>query len=130
MRDHMNSLEKLQVLLQHWIEHNHGHLHDFEKWKAAMNDEGQTVLAEKLQGVIEMAGAVCHEMNQPMQVVLGISELLLLNKLEDNHFYKQIEALKNVKSLTARMFTKHEKASNHCQIENFKLALEEILIFL
>jgi PAS domain S-box-containing protein len=38
---------------------------------------------EKLQGVLEMAGAVCHEMNQPMQVISGLSELLLMNAPED-----------------------------------------------
>jgi len=55
----------------------------------------QAALAEneKLQGVIEMAGAVCHEMNQPMQVVLGISELLSLDMSEDTPFYKQIKTL-------------------------------------
>jgi signal transduction histidine kinase len=31
---------------------------------------------QKLQGVLELAGATCHEMNQPMQVVLGYSELI------------------------------------------------------
>ena len=34
---------------------------------------------EKLQGVLEMAGAVCHELNQPLQSVSGFSELLLMN---------------------------------------------------
>ena len=34
---------------------------------------------EKLQGVLEMAGAVCHELNQPLQVVSGYSEILLRN---------------------------------------------------
>ncbi len=38
---------------------------------------------EKLQGVLEMAGAVCHEMNQPMQVISGLSELLLMNTPEN-----------------------------------------------
>jgi signal transduction histidine kinase len=38
---------------------------------------GQTREREqKLKGVLEMAGAACHELNQPMQVVLGYSELL------------------------------------------------------
>jgi CheY-like chemotaxis protein len=32
---------------------------------------------EKLQGVFEMAGAVCHEMNQPLQAVTWATELLL-----------------------------------------------------
>jgi len=33
---------------------------------------------ERLQGVLEMAGAVCHEINQPLQAILGYSELLLM----------------------------------------------------
>lgn len=37
---------------------------------------------ERLNGVLEMAGAVCHEMNQPLQVVMGASELLLLEMSE------------------------------------------------
>jgi DNA-binding response OmpR family regulator len=30
----------------------------------------------RLQGVLEMAGAVCHELHQPMQAVLGLAEML------------------------------------------------------
>jgi PAS domain S-box-containing protein len=30
---------------------------------------------EKLQGVLEMAGAICHEINQPLQTILGYSAL-------------------------------------------------------
>jgi len=30
---------------------------------------------EKLQGVLEMAGAVCHEINQPLQTIFGYMEL-------------------------------------------------------
>ncbi len=30
---------------------------------------------EKLQGVLEMAGAICHEINQPLQAILGYSNL-------------------------------------------------------
>ncbi len=31
---------------------------------------------EKLQGVLEMAGAVCHELNQPLMSILGFAQLL------------------------------------------------------
>jgi DNA-binding response OmpR family regulator len=34
---------------------------------------------EKLQGVLEMAGAICHELNQPLQSVSGYSEILLMD---------------------------------------------------
>lgn len=30
----MNQLEKLQVLLPHWIEHNQGHAEECRKWTA------------------------------------------------------------------------------------------------
>jgi len=42
-------------------------------------------------------------------------------------FYKQIEALKNVRSLTARMFTEKEHGANHCQYGNLQLALVFII---
>lgn len=32
--------------------------------------------SEKLQGVLEMAGAVCHELNQPLQVLMSSFDLL------------------------------------------------------
>jgi PAS domain S-box-containing protein len=39
---------------------------------------------EKLQGVLETAGAVCHEMNQPLQTILGYTELSLADISPDN----------------------------------------------
>jgi len=39
---------------------------------------------ERLQGVLELAGAVCHEINQPLQAILGYSELLLLGSKPDD----------------------------------------------
>jgi PAS domain S-box-containing protein len=42
---------------------------------------------EKLQGVLETAGAVCHEMNQPLQAILGHTELTLADISPDNPAY-------------------------------------------
>jgi two-component system cell cycle response regulator len=39
---------------------------------------------QKLQGVVEMAGAVCHELNQPIQTVSGLAELMILKADADN----------------------------------------------
>ena len=38
---------------------------------------------EKLKGILEMAGTVCHEFNQPLQVISGSAELLLLETAPD-----------------------------------------------
>ena len=49
---------------------------------------------EKFQGVLEMAGAVCHELNQPLQSVSGFSELILMDMEAGDPNY---ERLKNIK---------------------------------
>ena len=48
-----------------------------EKNRAARN----RMQKEKLEGVLETAGAVCHEFNQPLQVISGYTELIAM-KLE------------------------------------------------
>lgn len=52
---------------------------------------------EKLQGVLEMAGAVCHEINQPLQTILGYSTLYQSNDVkscrEMNHIKSQAKRI-------------------------------------
>jgi len=58
-------------------------------------------------------------------------DVLILTGAED-HFitlkmhYKQANALRNAKSVTARIFTRENHAQNHCQIGNIGLALEVV----
>ena len=47
-----------------------------------------------------MAGAVCHELNQPMQVASITTEMLMADVKEDNPVYKD---LKIIKEQTDRM---------------------------
>jgi len=49
---------------------------------------------EKLKGMLEMTGTVCHEFNQPLQILSGISELLLHKVPEDDQMYKKICKIK------------------------------------
>ena len=62
---------------------------------------------EKLQGIIEMAGAVCHELNQPLQVVSGISELLTMDIQENNPLYEKMtlleEQIKRMGEITLKL---------------------------
>ena len=44
-----------------------------------------------------------------------------------HQFHDQIKTLKNVRSLTARLFTRAEQAQNHCQIGNLALSLQVIV---
>jgi sigma-B regulation protein RsbU (phosphoserine phosphatase) len=52
--------------------------------------QGELMQREKLRGVLEMAGATCHEFNQPMQVISGYCELLLKQVPKDNQVYGQV----------------------------------------
>ena len=60
----------------------------------------QLLEEQKLQGVLEMAGAVCHEMNQPLQVIAGYSDLLMVDMPEDDPRYDYIsEIMEHVKRM-------------------------------
>ena len=48
---------------------------------------------EKLKGIMEMAGAVCHELNQPLQAIMGLSALLLIELEEDHPQYEKIQKI-------------------------------------
>lgn len=54
---------------------------------------------ERLQGVLEMAGAICHELNQPLQAILGYCELLLM----DPEATGMGNSLKAIKSQVTRL---------------------------
>jgi CheY-like chemotaxis protein len=62
---------------------------------------------EKLRGVIEMAGATCHEFNQPMQVISGYSELLLKQVPRESRLYVQVsrilEAIESMIATTRKL---------------------------
>ena len=46
--------------------------------------EAERLERERLQVSLQMAGAVCHEMNQPMQSISGYSESLVMNMTEND----------------------------------------------
>ncbi len=45
----MNDLDKLRVVLPHWIEHNSGHGGEFDHWAAKVGAAGRQDVAELLQ---------------------------------------------------------------------------------
>ena len=62
-------------------------------------------------------------------------DVLLLAGSEDHYvpltqFHKQIAALTNTRSLTARLFARAESAQNHCQAGNYGLAFQVITTWL
>lgn len=61
----------------------------------------------KLEGVIEISGAVCHELNQPMQAISGYSELIMLSLGNEHPIYGKAYAIgkqvKRMGTITAKL---------------------------
>lgn len=55
--------------------------------------EEETRRREKLQNVLEIAGTICHEMNQPMQIISGYSEFLLMTSSENDGIYGKLDTI-------------------------------------
>lgn len=65
-----------------------------------MHDATQRTLAsealcatEKMQGVFEMAGAICHELNQPLMALTGYAELITLKIKKEDPIYADIKKI-------------------------------------
>ena len=79
--------------------------------------EKERLQKEKLQGVIEMAGAACHELNQPMQAVSGYSELLLAQLSSGKSTDQLIKYLDEVVQQIGRMSQITGKLNNITRYE-------------
>jgi hypothetical protein len=67
----MENREKLRVLLQHWIEHNGGHVAEFNKWRATMADEHQDRLVAALDRAAEQMDVVSETLQQALDELGG-----------------------------------------------------------
>ena len=56
-----------------------------------MKAEEERLKRERLQVTLEMAGAVCHELNQPMQTISGYTETLLKDLSKTDTTYDRLE---------------------------------------
>lgn len=79
-------------------------LSDLTEKNRAVQDRLQK---EKLQSVLETAGAVCHELNQPLQALSGYSEILqvkLSTKNDNSEILKKIDAqIERMRDITDKL---------------------------
>ncbi|MFC1726160.1 PAS domain-containing protein [candidate division KSB1 bacterium] len=76
--------------------------------------EKLTLDKEKLKTVLEMAGATCHNLNQPLQV-LSLSTSLLHDRVPDD--FKHKDLIKNMKDAYLRIANITEKLGNITRYE-------------
>ncbi len=73
------NLEKLRILLPHWVEHSHSHQDEFKKWVEIARQEGQAEAAAE----IDKALALMAETDK----ALGKALELLGGKVGDHHHH-------------------------------------------
>ena len=62
----MNDIEKLRVLLPHWIEHNAEHAGEFRNWAGRAREAGEAHLADH----IEAAAQKMEAANRDLQIAI------------------------------------------------------------
>ena len=62
-----SDLEKLQILLPHWLDHNQSHAEEFDKWSAVAKEAGQGEAAS----LIAAAAARLREADQALTAALA-----------------------------------------------------------
>ncbi len=67
----MDSIAKLRVLLKHWIDHNGGHVAEFDKWRKTMSEENKESMAEALGKAITQMDAVSGTLQAALDEIGG-----------------------------------------------------------
>ncbi len=66
----MDIIEKLRVMLPHWIEHNRGHAGEFAQW-ADQLDETEGELADKLHRAVHSLEEAQHALEEALALTGG-----------------------------------------------------------
>ena len=74
---------------------------------------------EKLLGVVEMAGATCHEFNQPMQVISGYTELVLKQVPQSGTLHDEMLKIKDATETMAQITSKLQSITRYETREYF-----------
>jgi len=56
--------------------------------------EEERLYSAKLESALEVAGTVCHELNQPLQIISGYSDLLIMGNAESPSTAEKLETIK------------------------------------
>lgn len=94
--------------------------------KRILDLQVESLKREKLQGVLEMAGTICHEMNQPLQLISGYTEMLLqeVESASTQHDpLKQIlEGVEKMREITGKLMK-----ITHYQTRDYLAGVDKII---
>lgn len=70
----MSDIEKLRLLLPHWLEHNASHADDYHGWIERLTAAGEPHAAEHLAAAVEKLTGVNHDLEALLQHLGGPAE--------------------------------------------------------
>jgi len=72
-----------------------------------------TLKDEKMNTILEMAGTVCHELNQPMQAIAGYAELIAMDIEPGHPAYESVEIIQEQVSKMGKITQKLMDITQH-----------------
>lgn len=70
----LTELEKLRVLIPHWIEHSRSHQHEFAKWLDVAKKEGAAETAEAIGKAMEKMAKTDKYLQKALESLGGAAE--------------------------------------------------------
>ncbi len=67
----MTDLEKLRILLPHWVAHNHEHMAEIDRWASLREISNNVQIKEALQKAIAATEKVNEELQHAMDMAGG-----------------------------------------------------------
>jgi hypothetical protein len=71
---HYSDLEKLQVLLTHWLQHNESHGSEYLKWAEVARQEGLATTAECIEQAVDLLKKADESLGKALESVGGPSQ--------------------------------------------------------
>ncbi len=67
----MDTIDRLRVLIPHWIEHNRQHRNEFERWMAELREAGREDLAGLMMEVMELSTSMDARLEKVLEAAGG-----------------------------------------------------------
>ena len=83
----MTDLDKLRVLLPHWIEHNAEHTAEFRTWMERAQGLGHGHVAEQLGTAIEKMEAANHDLQGALDHLGGALDAPSHDPIQHDHIH-------------------------------------------
>ena len=71
---HYSDLEKLQMLLTHWLQHNESHGSEYLKWAEVAREDGHATTAEFIEQAVDLLKKADESLGKALEAIGGPSQ--------------------------------------------------------